>query len=165
MRLVVLLIPIALVGGYVVHSLSNPTHHPERDVEPPAPPVPPAAPVAPAPPVAPPAPATFPRLALVDMPFDTEFDAEGADGRFRVRGAGSASLAAAVEGALQLVSRRLAEGDSVDAELVAELVTWSATLLADVAADVEGYLEIETPDGERVVINAAGRPSVRVEAR
>jgi hypothetical protein len=102
---------------------------------------------------------------MVDAAFPTAFEREVADGQIRVRGAASANMVAAIEGALQLVSRRLSEGDSVDAALAAELVTWSASLLADVAADVEGYIEIETADGERVVINAAGHPSIRVAPR
>lgn len=161
MRLVVLMIPIALVGGYVVHRLANQATHTTAELPPPpaarVAPVSAVAPVSPAPPIA--------RLAGVDAPAHAEFDTEVADGQLRMRGAASASMVAAVEGALQLVSQRLADGDSLDAELVAELVTWSATLLADVAADVEGYIEIETPDGERIVIGGAGRPTVRVETR
>jgi hypothetical protein len=174
MRKLAILIPIAMVGVYVAHevatgseSQSDTVWVAEAPVAPVAPvaPLPPVAPVAPTAPVAPVAhvthvePVTAPAPGVVasaiaeqaalagvtiQLPELEQLDVEFLN-QLTVSAAARAEFAANLDGFLEAFEHL---GDEVDGEAMA--ITGS--VLAELAASLEGYVKVATKDGNLVLI-------------
>lgn len=174
MRKLAILVPIAMVGVYVAHEVASGSESQSHTVSVAEAPVAPAAPVAPLPPVAPVAPvapaapvapvvhvepvtaptpalaasAIAERAALAGVTIQLS-ELERLDAEFlnqlTVSAAARAEFAANLDGFLEAFEHL---GDEVDGEAMAI----AGSVLAELAASLEGYVKVATKEGNLVLI-------------
>jgi hypothetical protein len=169
MRKLAIILPVAMVAVYVTHEVASDSGKEARAipaptvtaVEVPVAPVPPVTPMVHVEPVAVSTSAVVvaPVLAeqaaqlasvTITLPELSQFDSEFFD-ELRVSAAAKADLAANFSGFLQVL-------EQFDEEMSQEeVMTMTGSVLAELAASLEGYVKIETKDGNVVVVADTGR--------
>ena len=173
MRKLAIAVPVAMVAGFVIHEAASQDQPDATTLQlidvpsasvvqtiPQAPPVPvvPPVPNVPAAPVVAVQHAQLAELTelttqLADLAVTIpaiEIDAE-ALANLRVHASAKADFAAAVDGFVQLIEQQNYEDLSEE-----QIVELTGTLLADIAANLEAYLKIETKEGKVRVVRDTG---------
>ncbi len=157
MRALFVLVPAALVGAYLAGSTRSQSDEPTARhagpvVDADGPTV-----VAATAPTGPQAVRLLPPRAAREAP-SSRLSAVVADahthGTIHVRGGAKAALSISLDGLLEVLEHQLDERVGPQGEIRLEGVSISGSLLADLAAHVDGYLEVETEDGKRVLLTA-----------
>ncbi len=167
MRKLAIILPIAMVGTYMAHEVASGGDNQSQTVlvaEAPVAPVPTVAPVAPVAPVLPvvevepvvptPVIAAAARQGAtasvtINLPEFEEFGTELVQ-ELTVNAAAQAEIAASFTGILQAL-------EQIDEGLDEGAVALTGNVLAELAASLEGYIKIETKDGNVVIVADTGR--------
>lgn len=158
MRRMIAFVPVAVVGGYLALSARDRQHtdHRRHVIE-----------VADAPSPASVAhiTAAAPELAVVVKRAEAAAAAAEARARMaeaRVAAEASGSVTISLDGLLQIITRELERSATDSEEVVLQDLRISATVLADLAAELEGLAEIQMTDSSMAVVGAADGARVRV---